>query len=48
MSIAPMPMSMMQSKQQQDFLGWMSRQGEEIGDNPISATHGVLKKYFRK
>jgi len=29
-----------------DFLGWMSRQGEEIGDNPISASQGVLKKVF--
>ena len=31
-----------------DFLGWMSRQGEEIGDNPISATHGVLKRVFQQ
>jgi len=31
-----------------DFLGWMSRQGEEIGDNPISATHGLLKKVFQE
>ena len=29
-----------------DFLGWMSRQGEEIGDNPISSSHGVLKRVF--
>lgn len=29
-----------------DALGWMSRNGEEIGDNPISAAHGVLKKVF--
>jgi hypothetical protein len=31
-----------------DALGWMSRQGEEIGDNPISATNGVLKKVFQE
>jgi len=29
-----------------DFLGWMSRQGEEIGDNPIAAAHGVLNRVF--
>jgi hypothetical protein len=29
-----------------DFLGWMSRQGEEIGDNPISASHGLLNRVF--
>lgn len=31
-----------------DALGWMSRQGEEIGDNPISATNGLLKKVFQE
>lgn len=36
------------SKNNNDFLGWMSRQGEEIGDNPISATNGVLKKVFQE
>jgi hypothetical protein len=29
-----------------DFLGWMSRQGEEIGDQPISAAGGVLTRVF--
>lgn len=29
-----------------DFLGWMSRQGEEVGDNPISASHGLLNRVF--
>lgn len=29
-----------------DALGWMSRQGEEIGDNPISSAQGILKRVF--
>jgi len=31
-----------------DFLGWMSRQGEEIGDNPISSAGGVLPRVFQE
>jgi hypothetical protein len=31
-----------------DFLGWMSRQGEEIGDQPIFAAGSDLKKVFRE
>ena len=41
-----MPTLMMQSSRSNDFLGWMSRQGEEIGDQPISAAGGVLTRVF--
>jgi len=35
-------------KNNNDFLGWMSREGEEIGDNPISAAGGVLTRVFKE
>jgi len=31
-----------------DFLGWMSRQGQEIGDQPIFAASNDLRKVFRE
>jgi hypothetical protein len=31
-----------------DFLGWMSRQGEEIGDQPIFAAGSALSRVFKE
>jgi hypothetical protein len=31
-----------------DFLGWVSRQGEEIGDQPIFAAGNDLAKGFKQ
>jgi len=33
---------------QNDFLGWMSRQGEEIGDQPIFAAGSDLSRVFKQ
>lgn len=34
------------AKNNNDFLGWMSRQGEEIGDSPIFEAGSALQKVF--
>jgi hypothetical protein len=35
-------------KNNNDFLGWMSRQGEECGDQPIFAAGRNLKRVFQQ